>query len=168
MPNIEEHVDQVAQIVTSEKPGKTWFSSADLDYVYGQLDLSEETAKQCNFSIVGGEATGTYQFKTGFYGLADMPAEFQQAMDRTLNNRTGVFAFIDDVVIVSKGSREEHHKLVRDTFRDLEKQGMSLKWERCAFERNEIEWLAFKITQEVASPLRGKTESIKNNGAPKP
>ncbi len=45
MPNIEERVDQVAQIVTSEKPGKTWFSSADLDYAYGQLELSEETAK---------------------------------------------------------------------------------------------------------------------------
>ncbi len=128
MTNIEEHVDQVAQIVTSEKPGQAWFSSADLDYAYGQLDLSEETAKQCNFSIVGGEATGTYQFRTGFYGLADMPAEFQQAMDRTLNNRPGVFAFIDDVFIVSKGSREEYQKLVRETFRDLEKQGMSLKW----------------------------------------
>ncbi len=53
MPNIEEHVDQVVQIVTSEKPGKVWFSSADLDYAFGQLDLTEKTAKQCNFSIVG-------------------------------------------------------------------------------------------------------------------
>ena len=28
--------------------------------------------------------TGTYRFKTGFYGLTDMPAEFQKAMDYTL------------------------------------------------------------------------------------
>ena len=103
MPNIDELVDQIAQIITSNKSGKVWFTTVDLAYAYGQLLLAWETAKHYYLSIIGGKATGTYQFQTGFYGLADMPAEFQQALDRTLGNQKGVFAFNDDVLKVSKG-----------------------------------------------------------------
>ena len=45
------------------------------------MQLSEETIRQCNFSIIGGIITGTYRFKTGFYDLGDMPNEFQRVMD---------------------------------------------------------------------------------------
>ena len=43
-------------------------------------------SSQCNFNIVCVEQTGTYRFKTGFYGLTDMPKEFQKAMDNTLQS----------------------------------------------------------------------------------
>ncbi len=45
MPNIDELVDQIAQIMTSEK---VWFTTVDLAYAYGQLLLAWETAKHCN------------------------------------------------------------------------------------------------------------------------
>ena len=51
-----------------------------------------------------GEFTGTYRFKTGFYGLTGMPKEFQKAMDNTLQNIPVVICFLDDIVIVSEGS----------------------------------------------------------------
>ncbi len=123
MPNIDELIDQIAQIITSNKPGRVWFTTVDLAYAYGQLALVLETARQCNFSIVGGTATGTYQLQTGFYGLADMPAEFQQAMDRTLGNHPGVFAFIDDVLMMY----EEHENLVQKTLKRIDQNGMALK-----------------------------------------
>ena len=46
-----------------------------------------------HFSIIGAQATGTYQFQTGFYGLTDMPAEFQKAIDLTLNSEKDTFPF---------------------------------------------------------------------------
>ncbi len=167
MPNIDELVDQIAQIITSKKSGTVWFTTVDLAYAYGQLLLAWETAKHCNFSVVGGETTGTYQFQFGFYGLADMPAEFQQAMDRTLGNQKGVFAFIDDVLIISKGSKEEHEQLVRNTLKKMDKQEMSLKLEKCTFGNHEIEWLGCKITQDGINPLKGKIESIQQQQRPK-
>ncbi len=85
MPNIDELIDKIGHIITSRKPGRVYFTVLDMRYAYGQLKLSLETSRQCNFSIVGGAATGTYRFLTGFYGLADMPAEFQQTVDKTLN-----------------------------------------------------------------------------------
>ena len=85
MPNVDELLDGVSQIVTAKTNGTLYFTVLDLKYAYSQIRLTAETDKQCKFNMVGGQATGTYRFLTGFYGLADMPAEFQKAMDRTLN-----------------------------------------------------------------------------------
>ena len=99
--------------MTENKKGTLYFLVLDLKYEYSQLKLAADTARQCNFNIVGGKATGTYRFLTGFYGLADMPAEFQKAMDRTINHAKNTFCFLDDILIVSKGSKIEHGNLVK-------------------------------------------------------
>ena len=76
MPNLLELLDSAAQIITSDKVGDVWFTSLDLNYAFSQIPLSEGDSSQCNFKIVCGEQTGTYRFKTRFYGLMDMPKEF--------------------------------------------------------------------------------------------
>ena len=62
MPNIQELIDNIALQLTSKESGEVWFSSLDLKNAYSQLQLCTDTSKQCNFSIVGGETTGTYRF----------------------------------------------------------------------------------------------------------
>ena len=85
MQNIDCLLDNIAQsIAESSHEGEVLFSTMDLRYAYSQLPLDETTAKQCNFNIIGGQATGTYRFITGFYGLTELPAEFQIAIDNTL------------------------------------------------------------------------------------
>ena len=37
-----------------------------------------------------------------------MPAEFQKAIDLTLNNEKDTFAFLDDILIISHGTKEQH------------------------------------------------------------
>ena len=133
MPNIDELIDQMSQIVTAKKLGRVWYSSIDLIYAYGQLLPATETAKQCNSNIIGEKATGTCQFQTGFSGLADMPTEFQLAMDRTLRDLEGVFAFIDDVLIVTKGTEEDHMRKVHKVLERMDKVGMAIKLEKCKF-----------------------------------
>ena len=84
MPNIHELIDSVTRIITKEVPGKVWFTSLDLKNAFSQLPLSSVTSSHSNFNTLCGEATGTYRFNTGFYGLIDMPTEFEKAMDCTL------------------------------------------------------------------------------------
>ena len=128
MPNLDELLNSVSEIISGAKDSdEVWFTSLDLNYAYSQLPLSEQTSKHCNFSIVGGKATGTYRFKTGFYGLTDMPTEFQKAMDRTLNGLRNTFCYLDDVLIVSIGSAEEHNKLVHEAAQRLYDEVFSLK-----------------------------------------
>ena len=90
MPNIDFLLDNNAQTIKSDTKEQTLFSSVYLRYAYSQIRLDKKTREQCNFSHKGGNATGTYQFQTGFYGLTAMPAEFQKAIDLTLTNCTRI------------------------------------------------------------------------------
>ena len=82
MPIIDKLLDGVSQVVTKQHGRELYISVLDMKYAYSQFNLAAETSKQCNFIIVGGNATGTYRFLTGFYGPADMAAEFKNAMDQ--------------------------------------------------------------------------------------
>ena len=87
MPNIEILIDSISQILTdykTEQADNIYLSTIDRNYAYSQLNLHLDTTKHCNFNIVSGDMTGIYRFKTGFYGLTDMPVKFQKAMDYTL------------------------------------------------------------------------------------
>ena len=54
MPNVDELLDGVSQILTANTAGTLYFMVLDLKYAYSQIRLNAETAKQCNFNIVGG------------------------------------------------------------------------------------------------------------------
>ena len=131
------------------------------------MKLAADTAKQCNFNIVGGKATGIYRFLTGFYGLADMPAEFQKAMDRTINHAKNTFCFLDDILIVSKGNEREHGILVESVLKELDDENLALKISRCEFFKQEVNWLGHHPSESGVSPKFTKTEAIKNLNPPK-
>ena len=160
MLNVDELLDGVSQIITAKAAGTLFFTLLDLKYAYSQLKLTPETARQCNFNIIKGKATGTYRFLTGFYGLADMPAEFQKAMDRTLNHSKNTLCFLDDILIVSKGSETEHKKLITDVLIKLNKENLSLKLSKCEFFKTEVNWLGQKLSENGVTPTITKTEAI--------
>ena len=72
MPNLEELLGQVTLSITKDESMPLYISTIDLEYAFGQISLHPETRKHCNIAIIGGEATGYYQFKKEFYGLSDM------------------------------------------------------------------------------------------------
>ena len=108
MPNLDNLVEQVAEIINDEKEGEVRFTSLDMLYAYGQTELHPETAQHCNFQIIGGRATGTYAFNKGYYDLTIMPPEFQMIMDKLLHNIQNTFAFNDDKLIVTKGTKQQY------------------------------------------------------------
>ena len=144
-----------------------FFSSMDLTYAYGQLLLNENTSKHCNFSLVGGRSTGTYRFKTGFYGLTTMPTEFQRVMDAILSEFPCAHAFIYDIFLLSKGTKIEHIALVKKILSKLDKENMAVKLEKCQFAKNEYEWLGHWITKSGTTPMVRKTDPIDNLAAPR-
>ena len=167
MPNVDELPDRVSQKVTAITNGTLYFSVLDFKYAYSQLKLTAETAKQCNFSIIDRQATGTYRFLARFYCLADMPAEFQKAMDRTLKHAKNTLSFLDDILIVSKGSEQEHEKLIMDVLEKLDRENLALKLSKCEFFQNDVNWLGHKLSLEGISPKISKTEAILKLSPPK-
>ena len=167
MSNVDELIDGVSQIVTAKTLGTLYFTVLDLKYAYSQFRLTAETAKECNFNIVEGQATGMYRFLTGFYGLADMPAEFQKAMDITLNHAKNTFCFLDDILIVSKGEKIEHEKLGLDVLKKLDDKNLALKLTKWEFFQTEVNWLGHKLTPCGITPKVTKPEAILNLQHPK-
>ena len=128
MPNIHELVDNVAAQITNDSVGEVWFTNLDLKNAYSQLALDKFTSNQCNFSIVGGDITGTYQFLTGFYGLGDMPNEFQRVMDSTLGSIPFTNCYLDDILISSKGTFLDHKNFVLNILSTLDEYNFAVKW----------------------------------------
>ena len=65
------------------------------------------------FFFSWGKSTGTYRFRTEFYGLTTMPAEFQRVVDAILSEFPQAHAFIDDILVVTKGTKIEHNWDIR-------------------------------------------------------
>ena len=94
MPNIDSLIQTISQTLSTAPQETAYFTTLDLQYAYSQLKLHSDTARHCNFNTVSGDMTGTYRLKTGFYGLTDMPAEFQKAIECTLAGLDNTFLFL--------------------------------------------------------------------------
>ena len=146
MPNIHELVDNVAAQIANDSDGEVWFTNLDLKNAYSQLALDKFTSNHCNFSTVGGDITGSYQFLTSFYGLGDMPNEFQRVMDSTLGSIHFTNCYLDDILIASKGTFVGHKNIVLKILSTLDENSFAVKWSKCKIFKKEIEWLGFKIS----------------------
>ena len=169
MQSIDNLMDSVAKYISDNKnkQGNFLFSKVDLKYAYRQIPLHPEIRKHCNFNIIGGKSTGTYQFVNGFYGLSDMPAIFQKTLDKTLENIDNKFNFLDDILIITKGSTLDHEHDIHKVLSRLDKENLAIKLEKCDFSKASITWLGYKITQSGISPTVKKTDSIMNLKPPK-
>ena len=167
MPNIDELVDGISQIIAERKAGNVYFTTLDFTYVYGQVSLEQKTSEQCNFSLVGGKSTGTYRFKNGFYGLTSMPAEFQKVIDNLLKEFLQANAFIDDIVIASKGTKIEYIALVEKILKNQDVSNVALKLRKFEFAKTECKWLGYQIGENGIAPLVRKTQAIEDLKTPK-
>ena len=63
-----------------------------------------------------------------------MPAEFQKAIDLTLNNeKKDTFAFLDDILIISHGTKEKHIDKLTRVRKKLDIENMAISVDKCKF-----------------------------------
>ena len=153
MRNIDTPIESISQQISAPaSQDKTYFSMLDLKYAYSQLNLDTNTANHCNFNIISGDMTGTYRFQTGFYGLTDMPAEFQKTINYTLIALKNTYCFLDDFWVVSKEPLEEHKRYVMSCLRRLDDENLRINLPKCHFAKLEIDGLGYHISQQVSRP----------------
>ena len=58
MLNMEELLNQISVEITKDRTNELMISKIDLDYAYGQMNLSKETSRQCVFAITRGIQEG--------------------------------------------------------------------------------------------------------------
>ena len=87
-----------------------------------------------------------------------MTPDFPKSMDKILHNVQNTFTFIDDILVVTKGSKEEHINQVENVMKILDESGIRLKEETCQIEQSETEWLGYNLTATGLEPIDNKIE----------
>ena len=73
---------------------------------------------------------------------------------------------MDDIIVVSRGSKEEHLKLVYKCLKKLDEDNLRINLPECHFAKPEIEWLGHIFTQSGIAPLESKTAAVLSLPAP--
>ena len=87
-------------------------------------------------------------------------ARISEDYGQILHKKTKTFAFLDDILIVTKSSKENHLKEVEDTTKALDNAGIRLKLEKSNIAKTETEWLGFKLSGEGIKPIDEKVQAI--------
>ena len=151
-------LNQLSVEISRDRTVQLFISKIDLDYSYGQMKLSEETSRQSVFALTGGKISGYYRFKKGFYGLADIPTIFQEKIDRTLEYCTP--AWLNDIIVVTQGNKQDHEKKLFDVLNKLEKTGYRADKKKSEFFMNRIKWLGHEIDENGIKPNEEKIVAI--------
>ena len=84
---------------------------------------------------------------------------FQDKIDQTLEKKHP--AWLDDIKVVTKGSKEQHKNVLIDVLTRLENVGYKLSENKSDFFKTEIEWIGHKKYQNAIRPLQDKLMAIK-------
>src|SRR5882724_3554226 len=111
-----------------------------------------------NIQIKGGdEWKATFWMNQGlfeplvmFFGLMNSPATFQTMMNdifKELIDEGVVTIYMDDILIFSGQTREQHHEIVVRVLDVLHKHRLYLKAEKCTFEQPMVEYLSLVLSE---------------------
>ena len=93
---------------------------------------------------------GLYEPLVMFFGLTNSLATFQTMMDgifKDLISEGMVVVYLDSILIFTK-TLDEHRNIVHQVMELLQKHGLSLKPEKCEFEKTSIEYLGVVVSYD--------------------
>ena len=144
--------------------GAQFFTKLDLRSGFHQIrihpDDREKTAFRTRF--------GSYEYTVLPMGLCNAPGTFMQLMNETFRDMLDrcVLVFLDDVLIFSK-TKEEHLKHLREVFDRLRKQKLYVKFSKCEFMQEQVEFLGHRIGKNGLAVSQDKIQAVQEWRQPK-
>jgi hypothetical protein len=93
----------------------------------------------------------------GYAGSADI---FQAEMMNLMEGLEYVRAYIDDLLVITRGSLEDHLEKLREVLRRLRDAGLKVNAAKSFFCTHEIEYLGYILTREGIKPQTKKVQAI--------
>jgi transposase InsO family protein len=129
---------------TLERIGKAkWFTKVDVVGAFHRIRIKEgdewKTAFRTRF--------GLFEWNVTPFGLTNAPSSFQRYVNKTLAPYLDDFAsaYMDDTLIYTDGTLEEHREHVRKVLTALRKAGLYLDITKSEFEVTSTKYLGFII-----------------------
>lgn len=147
--------DQLQQAVS----GSAIFTRMDMKSGYLQIEISEEDQEKTAFWY----ERKLYKYKRMPFGLKNAPAEFQERMDRAIEDAGlthCVKVYIDDLLIHSE-TFEEHLEHLTAVFKMLDDIGMKAHPEKSVFACSVVEFLGHRVSAHGLTPSEAKVQAIR-------
>ncbi|CAJ2647535.1 unnamed protein product [Trifolium pratense] len=123
--------------------GCNYFSSLDAKSGYYQLRLSDETKPLTAFSC---PPQKHFEWNVLPFGLKQAPSIYQRFMDNSLQGLDHIcLAYIDDILIFTKGTKEQHIKDVEIVLLRIKEKGIVISKKKSQLCKTEIEYLGVII-----------------------
>ena len=109
IPKMKDPLNQLSIEITRIQDEPLVISKIDLTYAYGQVNLSHEASRQCNFAEIGENTKGNHRFIGGLYGLSDIRTILQENNwpNIEIPNTLG----LDDLIFVTREDKKTWEKL---------------------------------------------------------
>ena len=156
MPNIQDILQKLG--------GFTYATALDLNMGYYNIRLDLASSSLCTLVLPWGK----YRYKRLPMGIKNSPDIFQEKINELMEGlEEFIRAYLDDILIITKGSFEDHLEKVSEVFSRLQKAGLQVNVAKSKFAVQELEYLGFWLTPQGIRPMAKKVEAIKNLQAPK-
>ena len=124
--------------------GKWWFTKFDVRWRYNNVRIKEGNEWKAAFKT----SDRLFEPTVMFFGLTNSPATFQTMVDDKLKEFIDLgegSVYMDDIVIHTDGTEEEHEAIVHKWLNKLEKLNLFLKPSKCEFHKNEVEYFGMIV-----------------------
>jgi RNase H-like domain found in reverse transcriptase/Reverse transcriptase (RNA-dependent DNA polymerase)/Integrase zinc binding domain len=143
--------------------GFQYATSLDLNMGYYHISLSTRSRELCTIVLPWGK----YEYQRLPMGLANSPDIFQEKMSELMDGLEYVRTYLDDLLILTKGTFEEHLENVTEVLKRLQKAGLKVNVKKSFFAQSELEYLGYWITRDGIQPVKKKVDAILNIAPPK-
>ena len=142
--------------VLQELEGFRWATSLDLNMGYYTIRLDPDSQKICTIILPWGK----YSYQRLPMGIAGSPDIFQERMSILMATLEFVRAYIDDLLLFSKDSFNDHLSKVEQVLVLLRDAGLRVNAPKSKFCVTETEYLGYVLTREGIRPQMKKVTAI--------
>ena len=156
IPNIQDILQKIG--------GFTYATALDLNMGYYNIRLDPYSASLCTLILPWGK----YKYNRLPMGIKNSPDIFQQKISDLMEGLEDfIRAYLDDILIITKGTFSDHLEKVAEVLKRLQAAGLQVNLPKSKIAVQELEYLGYWLTPKGIRPMAKKVEAIKNLQAPK-
>ncbi len=146
-----------------ELEGFTYATALDLNMGYYTIRLDPKASEMCTIIFSWGKYS-YLRLPMGFAGSADI---FQAEMSNLMASLEYAQAYIDDLLVITKGSVDDHLAKLEAVFIRLRNAGLKVNAAKSFFCTAQTEYLGYILTRGGVKPQEKKVQAILAINPPK-
>ena len=136
--------------------GFQYATSLDLNMGYYHIELSPDSKRLCTIVLPWGK----YEYQKLPMGLCNSPDIFQEKTSELMVGLEFARAYIDDLLVVTKGDLQTHLNQLEQVLTRLSEAGLKVNASKSHFCCDELEYLGYLITTSGVRPTMKKVHAI--------